>query len=32
MCYAAAVTGDPDVHDMIVKALVSVEDDLADGS
>ncbi|QFS91925.1 hypothetical protein FIV07_14280 [Mycobacterium sp. THAF192] len=28
MCYAAAATGDPDLRDMIVKALVSVEEDL----
>ncbi|ABM14518.1 hypothetical protein [Mycolicibacterium vanbaalenii] len=32
MCYAAAATGDPDLRDMIVKALVSVEEDLAVGS
>ena len=28
MCYAAAATGDPDLRDMIVKALISVEEDL----
>ena len=28
MCYAAAATGNPDLRDMIVKALVSVEEDL----
>ncbi|MDZ4264393.1 MAG: hypothetical protein U1D00_01580, partial [Mycobacterium sp.] len=28
MCYAAAATGDPHLRDMIVKALVSVEEDL----
>ncbi|MCV7152606.1 hypothetical protein [Mycolicibacterium pyrenivorans] len=28
MCYAAAATGDPDLRDMIAKALVSVEEDL----
>lgn len=28
MCYAAAAIGDPDLYDGIVRALVSVEDDL----
>ena len=28
MCYAAAVSGEPDLADMIVRALVSVEQDL----
>jgi hypothetical protein len=28
MCYAAAATGDPDLRDLIIKALVSVEEDL----
>jgi len=32
MCYAAAATGDPDLRDMIVKALVSVEEDLQYGA
>lgn len=32
MCYAAAATGDADLRDMIVKALASVEEDLAVGS
>lgn len=32
MCYAAAATGDTDLRDMVVKALVSVEEDLAVGS
>lgn len=32
MCYAAAATSNPDLRDMTVKALVSVEEDLAVGS